>query len=266
MKTASTAGIRYAHAGSGAQVLLVQGVGVAGCGWAPQVAALCPHYSVAWFDNRGVGESTGRPGTLRDMATDAFAVMDTLGWRSAHVVGHSLGGVIAQQMAVMHPERVDRMALLCTFARGRTTLQLDPASICRTVRTIVGTRAMRRRAFHAMVSPPSIPPAEAHIDQLESAFGRALCDLPPAAMAQVRTLVRSDLRAALSAVDIPTLVVSATHDHVAPVSEGPILAEALRGRFVEVPGGHAVTVQDPDRINALLVDFLTNTSSPDRTD
>lgn len=248
--------LHFASRGEGSPVLLVQGVGVAGCGWQPQIEALGGDHEVAWFDNRGVGASPGDPGSVRKMAEDALGVMDALGWESASIVGHSLGGVIAQQMAVLAPERVQRLALLCTFARGRSALSLHPAALWMNLRTMVGTKAMRRRAFFELVTDPEVAVDEPAITQLERAFGRGLADLPAAAQKQVMALARADLRQDLAALDLPTLVVSATHDRVAPVSQGPLLAEALRGRFVEVPGGHAVPVQDAPRINALLREFL----------
>ena len=101
--------------------LLIQGVGVVGACWRPQVAALARHYQTLFFDNRGIGESTAGHGSVRieAMAEDARALMDEAGWDSAHVMGHSMGGVIAQQLALDCPKRVRSLSLLCTFARGR---------------------------------------------------------------------------------------------------------------------------------------------------
>ena len=79
---------------------MIQGTGVAGCGWSPQVEALQNRYQLAWFDNRGIGKSPGKPTTLDAMAKDVEEVLEHLGWADAHVVGHSLGGVIAQAFAV----------------------------------------------------------------------------------------------------------------------------------------------------------------------
>lgn len=248
--------------GHGPPVLLVQGVGVAGQGWRPQIDGLSDRFACAWLDNRGIGASPGVPGSVADMAQDALAVMDALGWASAHVVGHSLGGVIAQQIAVSAPDRVRSLTLMCTFARGRAALDLSPAGIWRNLRTLVGTRAMRRRAFFELVSDPAIPADEANIAALEQAFGRALCDLPPAARAQVGALVRADLRDALGAFGRPALVLSGRHDHVAPASEGVALGQILGVDAQILDGGHAVPVQDPDRVNALLAGFLGRADAP----
>ena len=92
--------------------------------------------------------------------------------------------------------------------------------------------------------------------ELEAAFGRGLHALPPAAFAQVRALVAADHRPELADLRaVPTLVISAEEDRVAPPSQGQVLAEAIGAELVIVPGGHAVPVQDAPRINHLLRDF-----------
>lgn len=248
--------VAYSVAGDGVPVLLIQGVGVAGRAWSPQIDGLERSFQLAWFDARGLGESPGPVGMLDDMARDAFEVLDALGWPSAHVVGHSLGGVIAQRMATLHPERVRTLALICTFAVGRAAVSFSPSTVLLNLRTLVGTVSMRRRAFFELVSGPGTPATEESICALEGAFGRRLDALPPAAVEQLRVLVSTDLRSELGGLDLPTLVISASHDRIAPPDQGRQLAEVLGGEHVVVDGGHAVTVQDPGTINRLLYDFV----------
>jgi pimeloyl-ACP methyl ester carboxylesterase len=248
--------VHFESAGAGPRVLLIQGVGVAGCGWAPQVEGLSDAFELAWFDNVGVGQSPGKPGTVDDMADVAVEVLDALGWEDAHVVGHSLGGVIASRLALKAPERVKSLALLCTFATGRNTLSLKPSTIWTQLRTVVGTRDMRRRAFFELVSDPKIEPTEANLAQLEAVFGRSLVDLPPGTQAQVLALVRTDHRPELARLrGVPALVASARDDRTAPASEGRVLAEGLGVPFHELEGGHACVAQDPAPVNALLRSF-----------
>src|SRR4051794_11487535 len=86
------------------KVLFIQGCGVGGDGWRPQLEALSATHRVLSFDNRGYGRSgTSNDITVRAMTDDATALLDALGWEAAHVVGHSLGGVIAQQLALDAP-------------------------------------------------------------------------------------------------------------------------------------------------------------------
>jgi pimeloyl-ACP methyl ester carboxylesterase len=255
--------LSYDTIGRGEPVLLIQGVGVAGCGWQPQIEILGKHFEVAWFDNRGIGNSPDSPSSVLAMSQDALGVMDALEWPRAHVVGHSLGGVIAQQMAILAPHRIRSLGLLCTYARGRSAISFNPADLWLNMRTAIGTQAMRRRAFFELVTDPARNISEENILELESVFGRNLAALPRNAMAQVFALMRWNLGKGLSIPEIPTLVISATNDRVAPVAEGRLLAERWNTEWIEVAGGHALTIQDAERINYLLLNFLCSAANQD---
>ena len=242
-------------------VLLIQGVGVAGRAWRPQLRALGAEFPVATFDNRGIGRSPGRPGDMIEMGQDVLEVLDRLDWPAAHLVGHSLGGVIAQQAALLAPERVRSLSLLCSFADGGVVFRPSLRSLWLNLRTVFGTAAMRRRAFFEMVSDPTIEPDEEAIMRLEEIFERSLHELPQATMAQVWALFRTDMRPSLGGLEVPTLALSARSDNVAPPSQGRVLADLLRGRFVEVDGGHACTIQQATEVNRVLVEFLRDPES-----
>jgi pimeloyl-ACP methyl ester carboxylesterase len=119
--------LAYEVVGEGPPVLFIQGVGVHGRGWLPQVEALSSGFRCLFFDNRGMGGSQPltTPLTVEQMADDARALLACQGWESAHVVGHSLGGPIALELALSAPERVRSLSLLCTVARGRDATQLS---------------------------------------------------------------------------------------------------------------------------------------------
>ena len=149
--------LNYSRSGSGPALLLVQGVGVIGHGWQPQVAGLADRFTIVTFDNRGIGGSGAGPAPLsiEAMASDALAIMDTERLDRFHLGGHSMGGVIAQQIALSAPQRVRSLALMCTFPRGRDATRLTWAVLAAGIRTRVGTRRMRRRAFVDLVMPPA---------------------------------------------------------------------------------------------------------------
>jgi pimeloyl-ACP methyl ester carboxylesterase len=100
---------------------LIHGTGACGSVWNPQVAGLHEDFTCATFDNRGIGQSEADVTSLSitEMADDAVTLLDHLRWDSAHIVGHSMGGLIAEQLALAVPERVRSLALLCTFASGK---------------------------------------------------------------------------------------------------------------------------------------------------
>jgi 3-oxoadipate enol-lactonase len=115
-----TARIAWERRGAGAPVVLVHGLGYARWGWEPVADLLAERFEIVLLDNRGIGQSEAPPGpyTVAEMAGDVLAVMDDAGLERAHVVGTSLGGMIAQELALAHPERVDKLVLVCTTPGG----------------------------------------------------------------------------------------------------------------------------------------------------
>src|SRR5215207_8100629 len=113
--------IAYDVRGRGRPLVLVQGVGIGRWGWEPVADRLARRFQVITIDNRGVGASDSPPGpfTTAAMAGDVLAVLDHAGIQRASVLGTSLGGMIAQELALAHPERVDRLVLVATLPGGR---------------------------------------------------------------------------------------------------------------------------------------------------
>ncbi|HTG43328.1 MAG TPA: alpha/beta fold hydrolase [Verrucomicrobiae bacterium] len=254
----------YERAGSGPPILFIQGVGVAGECWRPQVEALRPSYQTLLFDNRGIGKSLPCRGlvSIETMAEDARALLDEAGWESAHVVGHSMGGVIAQQLALSSPQRVRSLSLLCTFGRGKDAARLTPWVLWMTLRTRLGTRRMRRQAFLEMLWPSDAlhaANAEKLANQVAGLVGRDLADQPAVLMKQVRALARHDTSKRLGELaTIPTLVLSAEHDPIALPHYGRMLAAGIPGAQFEIMTGssHGVTIQNADQISQRLRKFL----------
>lgn len=254
------ADLSYTLAGTGEPVLFIQGVGVTGSGWRPQVDALSSHFTCLAFDNRSIGASSSRVPTLSisQMAADALALMDAPAFPAAHVVGHSMGGVIAQELALCAPHRVKSLSLICTFSSGREVRQLSPKMLWLGIRSRLGSARMRRRAFLHMLFPPRYL-AGRDLDRLatdlEPLIGRDLATQPPIVMRQLQALGHHDCSARLRELaPVPTLVVSAQHDPIARPLFGHRLARSIpRAHYVEIPNAsHGVTIQDPALVNGLL--------------
>ena len=259
--------ICYRRAGSGPPVMLIQGAGVVGEGWRPQVQALADRCTLISFDNRGIGASAlGQPPlSIEAMADDALAIADAEGFERFDLAGHSMGGLIAQQMALTAPRRVRSLAFLCTFLRGGEAARVTPAILLSALRMHVGTRAMRRRAFMRLVMPDAYL-AQADLARLAAdlgaLFGRDLADQPSIVMKQLSAMSRFDASARLHELAaIPSLVVAATLDRIALPQYGRSLAAAIPGAaYVEIPdAGHGVTIQCADRVNGLLSGHFRNT-------
>lgn len=257
------------HGKAGEPVLFIQGVGVIGHGWQPQVAGLAAHHRILTFDNRGIGKSTmikGAPFSIEQMADDARALMDAVGWISCHVAGHSMGGVIAERLAITHPHRVRSLALLCTVARGADAARI-PAEIMGTaLRVKLGPKASRRRAFLELIYPEPFldtVDCDALAAQLAPLFGHDLATQPLIAVKQAMALRNHDCTSELPRLaGIPTLVVSATHDRIAPPRFGRQIAALIPGaRCIEIPdASHGLPMHQADMLNRLIADFILEVS------
>lgn len=256
--------LAYRVVGNGPPVVLIQGVGLHGDGWRPQVEALAEHHRCLTFGNRGMGASQplGAPLSIEQMAADTLALMDALSWPSAHIVGHSMGGLIALQLALSARGRVRSLSLLCTFSRGADATRPTPRMMWLGMRSNIGTRRMRRLAFLEIVMPPEVLAREdrdALAARLEPLFGHDLGVQPPIVMKQLSAMGRYDATPRLGELaGIPTLVVTAAHDPIARPPLGRALAKAIPGaRLVEfADASHGVTIQHASRVNALLRDLL----------
>jgi len=256
--------LSYWVRGVGAPVLFIQGVGVHGSGWTPQVDVLAERYQCVAFDNRGLGMSQPRGCaiTVEQMADDAEAVMDAIGWQSAHVVGHSLGGLVALHLALSARARVRSLTLLCTFARGRDATPLSWWVLWTGLRTRIGSRRQRRRAFLELVMPAHVLHAtdrDELAQQLAPIFGHDLGVEPPITMKQLSAMRAYDATPRLAELaGLPALVVSAGHDRIAAPSVGEALASRIPGaRFVRLDtASHGATIQCPTEVNGLLAEHL----------
>ncbi len=261
--------IHYEVHGHGLPVLMIQGVGAAGSGWNKQVQGLAGGCQMLVFDHRGVGRSPLgiEPISINQMARDAEALMDAVGWESAHVVGHSMGGIVAQQLALNVPSRVRSLCLLCTFSKGRQAARLTPWVLWMTLRTRLGTKAARRRAFLGMLYPRS------RLKGMDTAqlaaevcalVGRDLAESPPILMKQLQAVARHDHSERLSELGrIPTLVISAKIDPIARVSHGRKLARAIPGAVFEImqDAAHGVIFDQAEMVNRRLAVFFRDVES-----
>jgi pimeloyl-ACP methyl ester carboxylesterase len=267
MPTLDTPGasLLYSRTGTGPPVLLIQGVGVVGNGWKPQVDGLRERFTLVSFDNRGIGASINRDGqlTIEAMAADALAVMDSQGVDRFHVAGHSMGGVIAQALALAAPGRVKSLAFLCTFARGKDGSKVTLPMLATALRMRIGSRAMRRNAFLELIMPERYlrqTDRAALAAELRPLFGRDLAEQPPIVLKQLSAMSRFDAGARLEALaPIPTLVVSAAEDRIAPPSTGRALAAAIPGaKYLEIAdAGHGLPIHRAAETNALLAGHWT---------
>ena len=252
--------LAYGRAGeTGPPVVLIMGFTMPGSAWRFQIDGLSRDHRVVWFDNRGSGqtESPMRPLTMARFAADVGLLMDHLGWPTAHIVGVSMGGMIAQEFAVENPQRVLSLSLLATHAGGRT-LKLPPtAGLIQFFKTqFLPGRRRKGRALARLLFP------EDWMAQVDRAWLRAVLvadygEQPTAVqrISQLAAVSRHDTRRRLKRLArVRTLVVKPSRDIlVKPRHSDTVHRLIPNSRLVECPNaGHGVIRQEADRINDLL--------------
>lgn len=245
--------------GSGPPLLVIQGVGAYGTSPNPLTEVLARHYACLSFDNRGIGRSqpAAMELTVEQMATDALALMDQEGWESAHVMGHSLGGLIALQLALIAKRRVRSLSLLCTFARGAVATRMTPKIFWIGLRMRFAPRRLRRIAFMELVLPPGQEDRKTDemAEFLAGIFGHDIADVPPITNAQLGAMKKCDVTGRLGELaGIPALVISGEHDLLAPPFAGRVIAGGIPdARYLEIPNGsHAFPILEPERCAAMI--------------
>ena len=258
--------LAYSVEGSGPEtVLLVMGLGARAADWGTRFpASLAEHYRVVQFDNRGVGRSSRAPAgySLSDLAADAVAVLDAVGAARAHVVGISMGGMIAQLVALEHPARVARLVLISTHAGGLGVERSHPdaAALFDPARLLAGSRdseAMMRHAIGVITAPGFAARSPEIVDELVANARRAPTH-PAVFFAQFQAILASDRSERVRAITMPTLVVHGIEDKLIPASNGRQLADRIPGaRLVLLEScGHMPMHERPEALATCVLEFL----------
>ena len=259
--------IHYRITGSGPQTLvLVNGVGDDLDGWVNQLGDfVAAGLRVVTFDNRGVGRSSQPPGpyTSRLMAGDLAALVADLGLPAFHLAGVSMGGVIAQEYAVAHPDELASLVLANTFAKADpfTRAAFDTWAM---VAQAAGMPMMMRQQAPWIFSPAFY---EQHPDRVAELIAGAETSTQPAAAfaAQMAALNDHDCSGRLGSVTAPTLVIAARDDIIIRPELSRRLFDELPGEhraWTVVPGGHAAFWEDPGPWNQAVIEFVRANSAP----
>src|SRR5829696_3744794 len=227
--------IAYDVRGHGRPLVLVQGVGIGRWGWEPVADRLARRFQVITIDNRGIGASDTPPGhySTRAMANDVLAVLDHAGIQQANVLGTSLGGMIAQELALAHPERVDRLVLVATIPGGPRSRPMPlpttylfawapfmtgQAKLQQFLHTTLGPETLRRRPKVArrLAARKLAHPQSQHAWRAQTEAGMLFNPL-----GRQRDITQ------------PTLIIQGTADQVVDPGNAGVLADLLPAARVE---------------------------------
>jgi 3-oxoadipate enol-lactonase len=232
--------LHYERSGSGEPLLLIQGMSGTHVAWGePFLALLRESFDVVAFDNRGIGFSAPIEGpfTIAEMAEDAAGLLNQLGIESAHVVGISMGGMIAQELALAHPALLRSLTLGCTYCGGPGSRLMPQENVEKlTAGMMSGDRDKAIRASWEVNLSPAFPAAKRTIEmQAQAIFGH-------------------DTSSRLGEISTPTLIVHGTEDGVLPYPNGQLIASLMpAARLETLEGvGHMFWWERPERSAGLI--------------
>ena len=262
----------YEEHGKGDPLLLVMGLAADSTAWMFQVPEFAPHYRTIVFDNRGVGRSAKPPGpySTAQMADDAAGLLDALGIARAHVVGISMGGMIAQELALRHPDRVRGLVLGCTYPEPDEDIERQRRfSVSEMGGTITasGEMAIELTALDPLLFFQHLLPRvfnqefiDRELPRLMQLFAGALQYgfSMEAILGQVAAVMSHKTTDRLHQITAPTLVITGDADLLVPPANSDILARHIPGaHLVKIPGGsHGFNVETPEAFNREVLDFL----------
>jgi pimeloyl-ACP methyl ester carboxylesterase len=219
------------------------------------VPGLAERYRVLWFDNRGIGDSDKPEGpyTARLMADDARQVLDEAGVERVHVLGASLGGMIAQELAAGTPERVDKLVLCCTTPGGAATVPMPEVTVrlFAEAPTLAPEVALRRFVENALA-------ADAAGELIQELYDRRVANPPDPAGWQAQAAAGLTFEGVDGAITVPTLIVTGTEDNVVDPHNSDVLAERIPGAEVQRidNAGHLFFWEQPDEVVRIISEFL----------
>jgi pimeloyl-ACP methyl ester carboxylesterase len=249
----------YESTGHGTPLVLLSGVGFGSWIWRHQITPLAKHFRVIAFDNRGIGQSDkpDEPYTIETLARDTVALLDALKISQAHLLGVSLGGMVALQLALDHPHRVLRL-ILCSTAFGGPNTVLPSLEVLQFMAT------------------PGGDPEERFARGIRFSFGSSFLEKNPAAVAFIRQKMTENrqpeyayrrqvmaplgfnVEMQLQQIQKPTLILAGDQDQAVPVENARRLAEKIPSAQLQIfwGAGHLCFIEQADAFNQAVLGFL----------
>ncbi len=251
----------YRDDGEGQPVLFIQGLGVDHRGWGAVTRPLAKRFRCISYDNRDVGRSSTVDSQydVLDMAADAIGLLDALGIEPVDVVGTSMGGVIAQEIAIRHPERVRRLALVTTYTSGdpRGSAIFEGQAL---LRRTLSREDYCRATFWSVYSHLDYRREDGFIEQMIArTAGNDLWQPQDAYERHVRAVTAANTEGRLDQISAPTLILAGAEDILTPMRFSQRLARDIPNNRLEVieGAGHGMIWSHPDVVVDHVGQFLT---------
>lgn len=256
----------YETHGKGDPLVLIAGMGADHRSWFPQMRAFRRHFTVITYDGRGIGKTDRPPGlyTFETLAADVVGLLDHLSLETAHMLGESLGGIVAQEVAISYPQRVSKLVLANTSVGRGADMRPHPS--------LMKAYGGPEDATEADFDPDKVNVAKAMRTMISLSFNSRVYRLAMMLMAtlyvrpsqfkgmaeQIKAISAHSTLERLHLIQSPTLVITGAADKIVPPAMSDILASRIpNARLVKVEGGpHALHVEMRRRFNREILDFL----------
>jgi pimeloyl-ACP methyl ester carboxylesterase len=250
----------YEIRGTGEPILLIAGYMCDHAYWSLLVPALVKQYQIIRFDNRGIGRSSSTknsPCTIPQMASDTAVLLDKLGIEKAHIIGHSMGGQIAQELALAHPEKIKTLTLLATWAKGDRHFH----SIIEMWGDLAAKLdlALYQKVILPWIFSDDFYSQSEMIEMLiEIAIRHPFPPQPEILYQHSQAILASDTIDRLHKIKSPTLIVAGENDILTPVKFSQQLAQNIPHSelFVLNHGRHGMVIESPDEVILMILKFL----------
>ena len=247
--------IDYDVQGEGPPLLLINGLGFGRWGWFRQVPAFARHFRTITFDVRG---ERGLRGGVADLTGEVVALLDHLGVGKAHVLGTSLGGFVAQELAVLRPDLVDRLVLVCTSYGGRGPRAMSPGALADMLG--LGSFSAEAAARKALEAATGEKYRAEKPEEFEKILRWRLADSPSALSyyGEAKAGALFDLSGDVGRITAPTLVIHGAEDRYVPPVNAEALTESIPGARLRVleDAGHLVFIERFADVNREVIRFL----------
>jgi 3-oxoadipate enol-lactonase len=249
--------IYWDEQGSGEPLLLIMGLSYPSYMWHRSRPDLRKRFRTIALDNRGVGQSDAPPGvySMALMASDAAAVLDAAGIESVHVFGVSMGGMIAQELALQYPNRVRSLILGCTAAGGPHAVQAEPEALQALLRRDV-TPEESKETIIPFIYDPATP--RERIDE-DMAIRMKWYPTAQGYMGQLQGIFGWEAYSRIAQITVPTLVIHGETDRLVPAANSRLIAEKMPGaKLVLIPNAsHIFETDQPAAAHQAILEFLS---------
>ena len=251
--------IYYEINGEGPQTLaMIRGLGSNLTAWYEQVPEFAQHFRVLVFDNRGAGrtDKPDAPYSVPQMAADTAGLLDALKMDRVALLGISMGGMIAQEFALAHQDRLNCLILGCTHFGGSEAVSASPPVIEALIAAEKANPEQRKLQTRSGFTEDAIANRRDVIEKHEKVRAQYL--IPPFAyQRQIQAVMGFDASARIGAIRVPTMVLTGTDDILVPPENSRLIAERIPGaKLKELPGAHMFFTERPREFNAAVIDFV----------